>query len=160
LHILPDQGPQAGLWELPSLVVDGWMRHPRQLTITHQVFVRLKPGWDFGARWAPVNVGSFVAPFHEFWHRPGMRSSASECLHGALAFPNRQSPERSFSIQQESSAQKAGCAQNLPLTAKCHPQERRKIFQRSNAKTGNRCKHAFAPKENSNEIFLGEKEKQ
>jgi hypothetical protein len=130
------------------------------MAITQQVFIRLRPGRDFGGRGDPVSIGSFVAPFYEFWHRPGMRSSASECLHGALAFPNRQSPERSFSIQQESSAEKTRCAQNLPLTSKRHPQKRRKIFHRSNAKTGNGCKHAFAPKENSNEIFLDEKENQ
>jgi hypothetical protein len=98
--------------------------------------------------------------FHELWHRLGVRSAITECLHGALAFPYRQSPERSSSIHQEPSAQKAGCAPNLPLTAKCHPQKRRNIFQRSNTKTGNRCEHASAPKENSNEIFLDDENRQ
>jgi hypothetical protein len=62
-----------------------------------------------------VSVGSFVAPLNELWHRLGVQSTTAECLHGALAFPYGQRPERSFSIQQQPSAQKAGCAQNLSL---------------------------------------------
>lgn len=126
---------------MPGFMVTRRMRHARQLAFGYQVFVCLRPGWDSSARWDPVGVGGFVTPSHEPWHNLGVRYGAAKCLHSPLAFPHSQGPERTTSVDEESSAEKPRCAHNLTLSKKGLPHERRNMPHRSNAKTRDGSEH-------------------
>jgi hypothetical protein len=129
--------------KMPRFMIAGGMCYTRLPAVADQVFVCLRPHWDRGVCWRPVSVGGFVTPRHEPRHDFQVRSGAAKRLHSLFALPHGQSPKCSVRVEKEPSASKPRRANDLALSKKGLPEERRKVPHRSYAKAGDGCEHRF-----------------
>jgi len=119
------------------------MRHGREPSLLHKMFVRLLPGRYRTVVLNPVGVRGFVTPFRKTRHNFRMRSRAAERLHGTLTVPHRHGPECQMRVDKKSPSRKSRGAHDLMLTEESFPDEHRQILQRANPETRDRCEHSF-----------------